>query len=95
MLNFGQTIWDKSEVLLGTSWGILGHLGTLWDPDENFLGTREKNKNIPSFMGQPFRSTSVVDQLYIIMLEPCLLVCMLWGALMASSSWKLVALNVS
>jgi hypothetical protein len=32
-LNFGQTIWDETQVLLGTSWGI-------W----NTLRTREKNK---------------------------------------------------
>jgi len=28
-LNFGQTIWDKTQVQLGTSWGM--HLGTLWE----------------------------------------------------------------
>ncbi len=32
--NFGQTIWAKSEVLLGTSWGTLQEL-------ENHLRTRE------------------------------------------------------
>ncbi len=31
-LNFGQTIWDKIEVLLGT-WG------TSWEHDKNLLGT--------------------------------------------------------
>jgi hypothetical protein len=28
-LNFGQTIWDKTQVLLGTYWGM--HLGTHWE----------------------------------------------------------------
>ncbi len=28
-LNFGQTIWDKTQVLLGTSWEL--HLGTHWE----------------------------------------------------------------
>jgi len=33
-MNFGQTIWDKTLVLLGTSWGT-------------HLGTREKNNPVP------------------------------------------------
>jgi hypothetical protein len=45
-LNFGQTIWDKTQVLLGTSSGT--HLGTLREPFGNMLGTHweqgEKNK---------------------------------------------------
>jgi len=46
-LNFGQTIWDKTQVLLGTSWGT--HLGTLWELDGNMTVTHweqaEKTKN--------------------------------------------------
>jgi hypothetical protein len=33
LLNFGQTIRDKSEVKLGTSWG------TFWKPHENMMRT--------------------------------------------------------
>jgi hypothetical protein len=33
-LNFGQTTWDKTHVLWGTSWGM--HLGT-WEHDGNTL----------------------------------------------------------
>ncbi len=32
-LNFGQTIWGKTQVLLGTSWGQ--HFRTLWEFDGN------------------------------------------------------------
>jgi hypothetical protein len=32
-LNFGQTIWGKTHVLLGTSWGQ--HFRTLWEYDGN------------------------------------------------------------
>ncbi len=39
--NFGQTIWDKCEVLLGTSWG--NNLGSLWEPHVTTLGTRNPN----------------------------------------------------
>jgi hypothetical protein len=31
-MNFGQTIWDKTLVLLGTSWET--HLGTIWEQGE-------------------------------------------------------------
>jgi hypothetical protein len=41
-VNFGQTIWDKTQVLLGISWGM--YLGTLWEHDGNTLRTREKQK---------------------------------------------------
>jgi hypothetical protein len=34
-LNFGQAIWDKSELLLGTS----------WEHDGNTLGTRKKKQS--------------------------------------------------
>jgi hypothetical protein len=40
-LNFGQTIWDKNQVLLGTSWG--NTLGT-WEHDGN---KDEKQENPP------------------------------------------------
>jgi hypothetical protein len=40
--HFGQTIWDKTEVLLRTSWET--YLGTWWEHDGNTLGRREKNK---------------------------------------------------
>jgi hypothetical protein len=43
-LNFGQTVWDKTQVLLGTSWGT--HLRTWWEHAENALGTRERYKKI-------------------------------------------------
>ncbi len=36
-LNFGRTIWEKSEVLLGISWG------TLWEQ----IGNMEKTQKIP------------------------------------------------
>jgi hypothetical protein len=45
-LNFGQSIWDKSEVILGTTWG------TSWEEVRNMMGEREKAKNsspTPSF----------------------------------------------
>jgi hypothetical protein len=39
-LNFGQTIWDRIVVVLGTTWG------TPCEHDENTLRTRpKKNKN--------------------------------------------------
>jgi hypothetical protein len=47
-LNFGLTIWDKSEVLLGTTWELevpFGeHIGSM-------MGTKEENKKFlpPSF----------------------------------------------
>ncbi len=31
-LNFGQTIWDTTQVLLGTSWGT--HLRTCWKQEK-------------------------------------------------------------
>ncbi len=37
-LNFGHTIWNKSEVILGTSWGTNWELG---EHDDNTLGTRK------------------------------------------------------
>jgi hypothetical protein len=44
-LDFGQTIWDKAEVLLGKSWGTTSELG---EPHGNrmrtHLGTMEKTK---------------------------------------------------
>jgi hypothetical protein len=47
-LNFGQTIWDKIEVLLGTFWGT--HMGTFLEIG-NMLRTHweqgKKNKNSP------------------------------------------------
>jgi hypothetical protein len=36
-LNFGQTVWDKSEVLLGTSWGT---------PWENIGNKAKANKSL-------------------------------------------------
>jgi hypothetical protein len=42
-LNCGQTIWDKTKVLLVTSWGT--HLGIFWKLDGNVLGRRGKHKN--------------------------------------------------
>jgi hypothetical protein len=36
-----QTIWDKTQVLLATSWGM--HLKTLWEL-ENPLGTHSEQK---------------------------------------------------
>ncbi len=41
-LNFGQTIWDKREVLLGTIWGTPWELGEPpWEHDENTLRTHD------------------------------------------------------
>jgi hypothetical protein len=42
-LNFGQTIWNKIEVLLGKP-ALENNLGTSRDHDENTLKTRKKNK---------------------------------------------------
>jgi hypothetical protein len=43
-LNFGQTVWDKTEVLFGT----LGEqLGNLDNPMGNTLRTREKTIQLP------------------------------------------------
>jgi hypothetical protein len=39
-LNFGQIIWDKTKVLLGTFWG------TSWEHIGNMLQTRKKGKKI-------------------------------------------------
>jgi hypothetical protein len=36
-LNFGQTIWDKNQVLLGTSWGIWEHLGNKGEKKQKIL----------------------------------------------------------
>jgi len=51
-LNCGKTIWDKTKVLLGTSWGT--HLGTFWELDGNKGKTQKclylapsKNKTRP------------------------------------------------
>jgi hypothetical protein len=41
-LNFGQIVWDKTQVLLGTSSGT--HLGTVWEHAENTLRIRERHK---------------------------------------------------
>ncbi len=46
-LSFGQTLQNKSEELLGTSWG--NNLGT-WEPFGNLMkliGDKEKNKKNP------------------------------------------------
>ncbi len=49
--NFGQTIQDKTKVLLGTSWET--YLGRLWEHDENMMGThltegkKTKNPSLP------------------------------------------------
>jgi hypothetical protein len=50
-LNFRQTVWDKSNVLLRTSWGItwepFGNLiRTSWEHDENTLRTPKTKKYI-------------------------------------------------
>jgi hypothetical protein len=36
-------MWDKTQVLLGTSWGM--HLETFLELDGNTLGTKENPKN--------------------------------------------------
>jgi hypothetical protein len=41
-LDFGQTIWDKAEVLFGKSWGTTLRLG---EPHGNTFGNKGKNKN--------------------------------------------------
>ncbi len=50
-LNSGQSIWDKTHVLLRTSRGMqLGHIWNLkiwWEHHGNTLGARKKNKNPP------------------------------------------------
>jgi hypothetical protein len=48
-LNFGQSIWDKSEVILGTTWG------TLWEYIRNMTGQREKAKNSSPTLSFPKR----------------------------------------
>jgi predicted AlkP superfamily phosphohydrolase/phosphomutase len=47
-LNFGQTIWDKTQVLLGTSWRM--HLGTIWEQ----MGNKGK-KQIILFFPPPLK----------------------------------------
>ncbi len=53
-LNFGQTIWDKTQVLLGASWGT--HLGTIWDqgkpppPRPQHPSQKEKSWTLHEFM---------------------------------------------
>jgi hypothetical protein len=51
-LNFGQTKWDKTLVLLGASWGM--HPGT-WEPFGNILGTRGRNQKFPPSHPTPKR----------------------------------------
>jgi hypothetical protein len=53
-LNFGQTIWDKIEMLLGTTYlkNNLGTWGISLEDDENMLGThweqgRKTKKKLP------------------------------------------------
>jgi len=46
-LNFGQTIWDKTQVILGTSWGT--HSGTWWEHIGNKGG--KKKSSLPSPLG--------------------------------------------
>jgi hypothetical protein len=41
-LAFGQTIWDKAEVLLGKYWGTTSKLG---EPNGNTFGNKETYKN--------------------------------------------------
>jgi hypothetical protein len=47
-LNFGQTIWDKIEVLLGTSWELrepqLNTLRTYWEHIGNKEAKEKKKK---------------------------------------------------
>jgi len=40
-IGVGQDIWDKTQVLLGTSWGM--HLRTLWEL-KNPLGTHSETR---------------------------------------------------
>jgi hypothetical protein len=42
--NFGQSIWDNSVVLLGTSWATQWELGK---PFDNFMGTHLEKQKIP------------------------------------------------
>jgi hypothetical protein len=47
-LNCGQSIWNKTDVLLGTSWGIFEHplgnlMGTHWKQEKK----EEKNPSPP------------------------------------------------
>jgi len=44
-LNFGQTIWNKTKVLLGTSYGM--YLRTLWEHDGHTLRTKKKKTFFP------------------------------------------------
>jgi hypothetical protein len=44
-VNFGQTIWDKTQVLLGT----------LWEHDGNTLRTRENKKQKKSLFPHPLK----------------------------------------
>jgi hypothetical protein len=65
-LNFGQTIWGKSEVLLKIFWGTIWNLGnllvTLWEHDGNTLGMRKKQK-IPSPARQEERTGPLMSAL--------------------------------
>jgi hypothetical protein len=55
-LNFGQTIWDKTKVLLGTSWGI--YLKTFWEDDKN-TKLRIKTKKKKFLSPLPFQIKNI------------------------------------
>jgi hypothetical protein len=65
-LDFGQTIWDKAEVLLGKSWGTTLELG---EPHGNrmrtLLGTREKTKITYPFPSAKQKKTESIECLLI------------------------------
>jgi hypothetical protein len=44
-LNIGLTIWDKSEVLLGTTWEL--EVGSLWETHREHDGNKGRKQKIP------------------------------------------------
>jgi hypothetical protein len=46
-LSFGQTLQNKSEVLLGTSWGTNWELGEPFENMMKLIGDKKKNKKFP------------------------------------------------
>ncbi len=72
-LSFGQTIWDKTQVLLGISWGMhlktlwkLGNPLRIWELIENMMGTHwekgRKQKKIPVFTSLEKRKNWIVHE---------------------------------
>jgi hypothetical protein len=61
-LNFGQTIWDKSEVLFGEQLGNLwNYFKTSWGHTRNIMKTIQKLKNTSSTPSQMKKIGSLMN----------------------------------